>query len=269
MKKQQTKIIILCGGFSNRWNNFLGTEKHFVKINGTTLLENTINILSRYNVSINIVVREDIENLYSYLGQKLYSISKDCSLLEYYKIKSTYELWNNNGKTVILMGDVWFTKQALKKIIGSHSTKLLFWGRQRKNYHTKCNHGELFAISFSPNSHDLIKSATLTLENLILYQEIKIAGGWGIYNIISGLTYLMSKEKIIKGKALYSNFNNIIDITDDVDTPKDYNNIEKALNRNHFDYFLQSLKMKSYYLYVSCNNLIYELMVYCNKKFKQ
>ncbi len=259
--KQHTEIIILCGGFSNRWDKFLGTEKHFVRINGTILIENTINILSHFNVSINIIVREDIAYLYSSLNQKLYSISKEKSIHEFYKIKSTYDLWNKDGKTIIMMGDVWFTKQALRKIITSHSTKPLFWGRQSKNYHTKCNHGELFAISFFPSSHDLLKSTTSTLENLILYQEIKVAGGWGVYNIISGLMYLMSKERIIKGKALHSNFNNIIDVTDDIDTPKDYNNLIVALNRKKLHAFFLSAISIVYYFGLKIKNIFFEVKI--------
>jgi len=258
-----TKIIVLCGGISSRWNNYLGVEKHFAQFNNCSIIENTLNILSTYNVSISILVREDNLHLYTFLNQDLFTISRENAILEFYKIKATYNLWSNSGKTIILMGDVWFTANALKRIINSRSTKLLFWGRQKKNYHTNCKHGELFALSFYPSSHNLLKSATSTLENLILNEGVEIAGGWGIYNIISGLSHLMSKERIVKGKALFSNFNNILDITDDIDTPKDYENIKLTLSVSHIEYLLRSIKMKFHYFLITIYNIFFELLRHC------
>jgi len=256
----KTHVIILCGGISKRWNNYLGIEKHFTKIEGISVIEHIINLLLNFDVVITILARQDNAQLFFNLNQSVFTISKEKSIMEFYKIKSTFDLWNNYGKTIILMGDVWYTYNAIKKILMSKTTCLQFWGRQRKNYHTKCRHGELFAISFYPNSHDKIKKASDILEDMILEQEIKIAGGWGIYNIISGLDNLMSKEKIIKGKALFSNFNNILDVTDDIDTPNDYENIKQALSVNKLTKIINSLKMYFFYFFITIYNIYYELI---------
>ncbi|NMA32751.1 MAG: NTP transferase domain-containing protein [Alphaproteobacteria bacterium] len=265
---QSTKVIILCGGISSRWNNYLNVEKHFAKFGNKTVIENTIDILNKFNCEICILAHNDNVHLFSYLNVELITISSENAKLEFYKLKGTYGHWNETGKTIILMGDVWFTKKALVKILISTSDKLLFWGRQQRNYLTNCNHGELFGLSFYPNSHNIVKFATTQLEFLILNQEIKISGGWGVYNIISGLNHLMSKQKNIKGRALYSNFINILDYTDDIDSPKDYENLKTALSLNKYIFLYKSILMKFHYFFLEIFNICYEIFYLIKNKYK-
>ena len=196
-----------------------------------------------------MVVREDSIQSFLKYNYNLISIPLYQSKLEHYKIKSTYSSWNNAGKTIILMGDVWYTKKAIEKIIMRDSSKILFFGRQMRSFFTKCSHGELFAISFTENYFETMKNASEKLEKYIVDDNIQIAGGWGIYNIISKTEFLMTKGYLVKGKVLFSNFNNIIDITDDIDVPSDYEGLISALKRNNlynlFLIFLSSI-YKSY-----------------------
>ncbi|MCX6578571.1 MAG: hypothetical protein NT166_00120 [Candidatus Aminicenantes bacterium] len=260
----KTYAIILCGGISKRWNNYLGIEKHFATILGESIIEHTIRLLSSQDVFITLITRDDNEASYRKFNHLIVTISKDKSLLEFYKIKSTFDLWHPYGKTVIMMGDVWFTSSSISKIFSYEHSQIIFWGRQRKNYHTKCKHGEIFAISFSPDYHQLLIKATDTLENLIVNRGINIAGGWGIYNIVSGLESLMSDKSIIKGKALYSNFHNLIDITDDIDSQKDYENLKIALSVNKLVNLFNAFKMHLYYSFLAMIDIIFE----CNLKLK-
>lgn len=258
-----TEIIIICGGFSKRWNNYMGVEKHFAKINNVSLIENTISLLENYPVNISLVVREDNLADFKDFNLKIVIVNAQQASLEYYKIKSTYSLWNTNGRTIILMGDVWYSSWSIKKIFTYNRSNISFWGRQRKNFYTKCRHGELFAISFF-NSHFLkIKEACEKLEKYIEIDNVEIAGGWGIYDIISNIEFLIA-PKVIKGKALFSNFYNIADITDDIDTPADYNNLIVALKRNKFYTFFLSIYSNIYYSIIKINNMCFEIKVkYC------
>lgn len=251
------EVIIICGGFSKRWNNYLGLEKHFVSLNNTTLIANTISLLKNYPINISLVVREDNVSNFRNFKCKILDINAHQSSLEYYKIKSTYSLWNTKGQTIILMGDVWFTKKAVKKILTQNKPSIQFFGRQRKNFFTKCRHGELFAISFYDYHFQQIKKACEKLEKYIELEHVEIAGGWGIYDIISNLEFLMF-PRVIKGKVLFSNFNNIIDITDDIDNPTDYNNLIIALNRNQFSNYLLSVISTVYYFGLRIQNILFE-----------
>lgn len=254
------EVIIICGGFSKRWNNYLGVEKHFVKINKTSLIENTISILKNYPVNISLVVREDNVASFQNYNCNTVTVNAHQSSLEYYKIKSTYSLWNTNGRTIILMGDVLYSPKSIKKIFAENKPVISFWGRQRKNFHTKCRHGELFAISFFDYHFQQIKKACEKLEKYIEIDHIEIAGGWGVYDIISNLEFLMT-PKVIKGEVLFSNFHNITDITDDIDNPTDYNNLIVALNRNEFyTYFLSVLSIV-YYFGLKIKNIFFEVKI--------
>ncbi len=199
------EVIILCGGFSKRWNNYMSVEKHFVKIEDTVLLDNTISLLRNYPVNISLVVRNNSTEDFQKYQCRIITVNAQQSLLEYYKIKSTYSLWNTNGQTIILMGDVWFSKNAIKKILTSNNSKISFWGRQKRNFHTKCHHGELFAISFFDSHFQQIKLACEKLEKYIEIDGGNIAGGWEIYDIISKLEFLMV-PKVTREKSYFLTF---------------------------------------------------------------
>jgi GTP:adenosylcobinamide-phosphate guanylyltransferase len=254
------EIIILCGGFSKRWNNYLGVEKHFAKINGAPLIENTLSILKNYSVNVSLVVREDRITDFQKYNCSMVTVNAEQASLEYYKIKSTYSLWNADGQTIILMGDVWYTEKSIKKILTNNKRSISFWGRQRKNFHTNCPHGELFAISFYNTHFQQIRKACEKLEKYIEIDHIKIAGGWGMYNIISNLDFLMtSGKKVIKGKVLFSNFNNITDITDDIDKPIDYDNLIISLNKNEIQKVILSMLSCLYYFKQKLVNILFEI----------
>jgi GTP:adenosylcobinamide-phosphate guanylyltransferase len=253
-------VIILCGGYSGRWANYLNIEKHFAVVNDTPIIENTLDILNSFNIKSTIITREDNKHLYENLNCDKVAIDAKYSTLEYYKIKSNYKLWAKDGKTIILMGDVLYTNAAIKKILFTSHAGIRFFGRQTKSFYTNCKHGELFAISFLPQHHIIMKLACERLALFIDKKKIKIAGGWGIYDIISGLEYLFTGESVIKGYVLFSNFNQIIDSTDDVDYPEDYNNyVQLFSQRSLFNRVNMFLTSKLFYFYKDLSNIIYEI----------
>jgi len=255
-----TKVIVLCGGSQRRWENYLGTEKHFVQFNGKELIENTLQILKSFDVDVTIITREDNKLLYEKFNYNIFSVSVEQSNLEYFKVKSNFELWNKNGRTILLWGDVLFTVAAMKRIINKKGNDIIFFGRQTKSFFTKCDHGEFFGISFLPIHHATMKNATNRLQYFTDEMKIKIAGGWGMYDIISGLEYLFDTGTVIRGKALYSNFIQIIDYTDDIDYPKDYENYVRLFaNRTLISDFINTLISKFYYFFKSFGNIIYEI----------
>ena len=252
-------VIILCGGHSGRWQNYLNIEKHFAVINGTPIIENTLNILKDYKVKSVIITRDDNNYLYDKFSCDKVSIDSKFSTVEYYKVKSNYELWNEDNKTIILMGDVLYTRKAIEKILFTKHSDIHFFGRQTKSFFTNCEHGELFAISFYPQHHKTMRLACERLAYFIDNNKVKIAGGWGIYDIVSGLEYLFTGESVIKGKVLFSNFNQVIDSTDDVDYPKDYDNYVSLFSNKTF---LGNLRMtflsELFYFFKNFENIFYE-----------
>ncbi len=262
-----TTVIILCGGHSGRWGNYLNIEKHFAVINGKSIIENNLEILNSFEVKSIIITRDDNKHLYENFSCDKVSINSKYSTVEYYKVKSNYELWADKSKTIILMGDVLYTRQAIEKILFTSHKDIRFFGRQTKSFFTMCEHGELFAISFHPQHHKKMRLACERLAYYIDEKKVKIAGGWGIYDIVSGLEYLFTGESVIKGKVLFSNFNQIIDSSDDVDYPEDYDNYIRLFSkRNHLRDIGMTLKSGVFYFFKSFENIFYELRTFQTRK---
>lgn len=259
-------MVILAGGISTRWRCHLGVEKHFAPLNGVPIIENTIMLLRQHECEVSIIVREGLERSYDKYSVNISPIPLEFSSLEYYKIKSTIPFWNSSGKTVVIMGDVWFTKNAIEKILRYNSRKLMFYGRQKRNFYTGCEHGEIFAFSFWPEHFDTMKEAVNTLERFIQEKSIRIAGGWGLYDIVSSLTFLMYPQ-VIKGFVRNSNFKRIVDVTDDVDTPDDYLHLVACLQKHRVSHLCYSILTIAYYSSLFVFNMFFEAYVYLRKVF--
>jgi hypothetical protein len=70
---------------------------------------------------------------------------------------------------------------------------------------------------------------------------------------------MTSGKKVIKGKVLFSNFNNITDITDDIDKQTDYGNLIIALKRNKWHTLFLSIISFVYYFVLNLSNICFEL----------
>lgn len=260
------RVIILAGGISSRWGHYLGIEKHFAPINGVPIIDNTITLLRQHECEVSIIVREGLESSFDKYSVNISTIPIEFSSLEYYKIKSTIPFWNSTGKTAVIMGDVWFTKKAIGKILRYNRRKLMFFGRQKRNFYTGCEHGEIFAFSFWPEHFDTIVEAVNTLEWFIKEKSIRIAGGWGLYDIVSSLTFLMYPQ-VIKGFVRNSNFKRIIDVTDDLDTPDDYSHLVACLQKHRVSHLFYTVLSIAYYSTLFVFNSFFEAYVYLRKVF--
>ena len=106
------KYIIICAGNCARWKNFGGVPKHIVDIYGETLLERTVKLLAGKDISI--IVKDDKDKRYHVKGAKTVKANLDSTNFSADKFLSSKELWNKNGRTVVLYGDVYFTENATK-----------------------------------------------------------------------------------------------------------------------------------------------------------
>jgi hypothetical protein len=64
------------------------------------------------------------------------------------KFLSSRELWNRNGRTIILYGDVYFTEEAIVAIFEYPHADWRLFGRAFESTFTGSDHGECFGISF-------------------------------------------------------------------------------------------------------------------------
>lgn len=214
-----THCIILCGGRNSRWKGYRGTHrKHLVKVEGEILLSRTLRLVAAYEPARTfVVVNEDDLDLYkAYLSNntELYGIKETVPhQTDAYKFLSSKELWNPTGRTIVLLGDVWFSENAIKTIFKNPADDWTAFGRNGASKFTGHPYGELFAHSFTD-----YREHELTLDKLDeMYRAgtcKRVASGWAHYQLMIG------KDPNIH--TVGPRFVEIDDFTDDFDCPEDF-----------------------------------------------
>ncbi|TQM94114.1 hypothetical protein BD293_2776 [Roseinatronobacter monicus] len=98
------KVIILCGGEAERWNNYLGVKKHFVPVYGEPLLKNTILKLQMEGVDdITIAGRG---NEYKIEGTEFLYIPRDSIIDSAQKLQSSRRIWACGKNTALIFGAI-------------------------------------------------------------------------------------------------------------------------------------------------------------------
>jgi FkbM family methyltransferase len=214
------RYIILCAGNGERWNNYLNTPKHFIRVDGEIILQRTIKLIKRFDekAEIFIVANDDI---YKLDGTTLYKPTLD-SNLSIDKFLSSEELWLDKDCT-ILFGDMFFTNSAMYRICVSNKEQpLLFYGLAGENKVTKKPYGEIYGISFNKEfSHNIKQHCDIIKQR----GDLNIAGGWMLYRSINGLA--------LDAHVIKDYFVEIHDFTDDFDNSNDYNSFmeqQKIIN---------------------------------------
>lgn len=209
---ENTTILILCAGEAKRWNNYLGVPKQLIPINGEPLLDRTVRLLHLKELyDINIISNDErlkVNNESFYRPKKFEWIVET--------LLSTQSLWNKN--TIVLLGDVFFTQDAINTIDHLKET-LHIYGRYGASEFTSTPWGEIFALSFQQSDWSQIIS---NAENVILQTKVGSRGKlWELYRSIAGFPH---NEHLIEDEIFIS----INDFTDDFDFPSDYDaNVKK------------------------------------------
>lgn len=202
----QSHAIILCAGDGRRWGDHLGIPKQLLSFNDESLLERMSRFLKANGV-YNIACVTNDPRIQQFGVASLAPMRSAC-LAE--TLLSTQSTWN--GRTIIILGDIYFTPSALRRICSEKAWLKVFgrpWGSRLVN----CNHGELFALSFNEDAHSIVIAAAT--EVVRLYGLGARGNLWDIYHTIANVPYN-------SGDAESEFFSIVDDFTNDFDTPKDY-----------------------------------------------
>ena len=208
---ESTKVLILCAGESTRWANYLDVPKQLISFNGESLMNRMVRLLHNKGFYDVVVISHDERLRLSNCG--FFKPSKHRLTVE--TLLSTRSLWTD--KTLILLGDVFFTEKAINTITNSDQG-IHVYGRPGASRYTFSLHGEIFAISFEQNSWDRVVAHT---ENARRDAEMGGRGKlWELYRSFAG--YSLNEHRIEN-----EIFISIHDLTDDIDYPYDYNRLVK------------------------------------------
>lgn len=164
-----TAHIILAAGSQERWLSkeahgmILPSIKQLVKVNGRTLIED---VQKKFPESIVITHRKEIKD------RSFRWFEPENNEVTLATLFSTRDLWQD--WTVILLGDVLYGKETIKKI-NSQAEPIMFYGDK----------GEIYAIKFSLA---LSVNIVLAIHKIIQSEKFKPKFGklWNLYRELIG-----------------------------------------------------------------------------------
>lgn len=207
--EEKKRAIILCAGEAKRWDNHLGVPKHFIVVDGETILERQVRLIKQYAPDVDIVIVAN-DDRYKIDGTTLYTPELNPENLGSDNWLSSIPMWSQNHRTYLLFGDIFFTEEAIQRIFVEKPLKeWQVYGREHGSDFTGKIWEEWFCLSFLPANHFLIQKTLRDLIPKFNNGEIKKCGGWEFY-------------RELKKSDNENHFVVIDDFTEDFDFPKDY-----------------------------------------------
>jgi len=222
------RYIILAGSrdFDSRWNNYLGVSKHMIPIKGEPLIHRTQRMLvEKGETDIIVTCNKDNFNKYN-LPEIRVEESKNNLTSNYpdYEFFTTEGLLNNDGITVLMWGDVYFSDKFIDHIVSNKSSDWHLYARRRNSDITGSIYGEDFAWYFN-NDHipQIFKTSETMIPLLKQMENDQQLYPWTmkestkmLYRIMSGLDF-DDPHKTDKNHWIEWD-----DETDDFDYPEDW-----------------------------------------------
>jgi len=216
------RYIIMAAGAGSRWGQAGLTSKHELVVDGETLLGHTCRLLVANGVE-DIVISGPYPHYYPLYGATNFLPSVETDIVD--GRLAVRELWNTEGRTVILMGDVYYTESAIRTIVRHGGTEPHMFARFGKSRVTGKPNAEIWANSFMPEHH-VAHEASLRQAHALMVprfgssgEPILRAGMWESYLLDHGMLIDRPSPWWI---ADLGDATVIDDWTEDFDYPEDY-----------------------------------------------
>lgn len=136
---------------------------------------------------------------------------------------STYPYWSTEGRTVLLLGDTYFTDEDISRIVLGDDPGFKVFGRQESSEKTGTSWGEIFASSWWEENNPMVYDHMIKVSEAFKAKRIHRQCGWEVLYSIQGLDLTKPQEN---GHCPHvcdpEYFINIDSLTDDIDYPIDY-----------------------------------------------
>lgn len=202
------RVLIPCAGEGERWGNHLGVPKHLAPLAGEPILHRTVRLVNELvpGAEVLVVVDDNRHQGYRVAGSvrrraRLGTMEGDID-----KIASSLHLWDDRRRTVLLFGDVWWTRDGLSAALTHRGEWTAFGYFEPDN-----TGGELFGFSFPPGSLGTVRDALHTVGAARLVDQ---RGGWMLYRQLCGVD--------LTAQGNHGNWIVVDDWTEDMDFPSDW-----------------------------------------------
>lgn len=203
------RVIIAAAGGDKAWNGHLDVPRHMVPVAGEPLLQRTIRQATEWTDDVHVTTPDD--DRYRVVGAVRHVREPGAS--EY---ASTRDLWSEDGRTVLLLGDVYFTDRAMSTICGDTRRDYRVFGRRGASRVTGTPYGEIFAVSWWPEHHAAMDRHLATVHAARAAGTVTRPPGWMLLRAWQGTP--LGRHIVKRGR----HFVTIDDLTDDIDRPDDY-----------------------------------------------
>jgi hypothetical protein len=203
------RVLIAAAGSQHKWGGHLGVPSHLVPdATGEPLLARTIRQARALTDDVHLVCPDD--SRYDLPGVVRHVAGPDGN--EY---TASRPWWSADGRTVLLLGDVWFTDAAMATIGRGSPTAYRAFGRFAASRHTGTPYGEIFAISWGAQRHTRMDTHLAEVARLRAAGLCMRPPGWVLLRLWQGTP--VGRHLV---RAPY--FVTVDDLTDDIDYPADY-----------------------------------------------
>lgn len=202
----KSKVILLAQGEAKRLSGLLDRPKHFLEVAGEPIIERTVWMLRSFGIKDITVVAHDIPIWRNWCKARMVrhftmdAIEPTCAL----SMLRMRPLWSPDEETVFLFGDVIFSRATLFRCLKRLHVLSVVGRKGNLNIFTRKKFSEVFAVKIDPSCHSLIDTMEL---------NFKEAGRFVIDCMI------------LQENVSPSEWVEIDDWTDDIDSPDDLRNI--------------------------------------------
>jgi hypothetical protein len=213
-----TRVLIMAGGADEKWTRLGGKgRRHFAPILGEPLLHRTIRQIRSHGLEDIGIIAPDLPE---YAIPGTWRIEPTTTAWGQEALNGR-AFWSDTDRTIQVFGDTVFSNLAMMIICRYQRRAFQAFG-----YH-RGRSGELFAFSFWPEHRDAWERAVRKSFELKAQGVIPRAGSWEGYRILCG-----AKGVDISKHRLYPRlFTNILDGTNDTDTPAKYEAMVRIVAR--------------------------------------
>lgn len=198
------KYIIMADGKGTRWKNYKDIPKHFIEVNGETLLARTVRLLKENDPDCQVIITSH-DPRYEVPGATRYEPKNNVLEID----RFTAELIEDN--ICFLYGDTYYSESAAASIVENQAEDILFFGNERSIVAVKVKNSTIFAEHVNH------------VRELFLQGKIQKCIGWQVYQSFLGLPF---DEKKIAGKYIF-----IEDGTQDFNSPEDFESNRRKNNQ--------------------------------------
>lgn len=209
------RVIIAAAGSQHKWGGHLGVPSHLAPVmneDGTAspLLHRTTRQALELTDDVHLTAPPN-DPRYRVDGVTIHEQSPGFGN-EY---EASRHLWSDTTRTVLLLGDVFFSTYAMATLRDAPADDYRVFGRYGPSEVTGTPWGEIFAASWGPRNRAFLGRHLLLVSRSFQTGKSRRRGGWELLRSVQGTS-------LNDHRVLSPWFVEINDETDDIDFPADY-----------------------------------------------